>query len=424
MTEAFLQYLWQHKLLDGNLTTTDGLPLVVESPGEKNLDAGPDFFNARLRIGDVQWAGNVEVHVRASEWNQHGHSADMAYNNVILHVVYIHDCDVTLSGGKKVATVAVADAVPDQVWQNYVRLQEPPDGTIACADRLSEIPDFLIGVNKERMLVERMERKSGQVKSLLKETKGNWEETCYRLTAHYFGSKINDVPFDLLTKVTPLSVAAKFRDNAFRVEALYMGQAGFLDTDFEDDYPRALQREYDYLQMAYKLKPLEKYLWKFFRLRPSSFPTIRISQFAGLISKTRNLFSKLLEADGVEALRSLYEVSASDYWNTHYTFDTPAQECPKSLGKGFVDVLIVNAWAPLLFQYGVEHGEDAFKQKAFDLLRKLPPENNRIVRLWRAAGVEAKHAADTQALLQSYNVYCRPKRCLDCQLAFRILKLK
>jgi len=423
MTEAFLQYIWQHKMLDGNLTTSDGLPLVVERPGELNRDAGPDFFDARIRVGEVRWAGNVEVHVRASDWKQHGHSADAAYNNVILHVVYINDSDIRLQNGKRVPTVVVADAVPQGAWERYEELMNPAeDDAIGCRPRLKEIPDFLLQVNTERMLVERMERKSQQVLRLLDESKGNWEQTCYWLTAHYFGSKINAVPFELLAKRTPMAVAAKFRDNPFRVEALYMGQAGLLDGDFDDEYPRALQREYDYLQVAYKLSPMEKHLWKFFRLRPYSFPTIRVSQFAQLISQSSNLFSKMLDAADIQTLRKLLEVRASDYWTAHYTFDTPAAAAPKRLGSGVVDVLIINAWVPLLFQYGLVHDDVTRKEQAFELLRQLPAENNNIVRRWRAAGIVPQHAADTQALIQCYDEYCRRKRCLDCQLAFRLIK--
>ncbi len=312
MTEAFLQYIWKHKMLDGNLTTTDGVPLVVERPGEQNRDAGPDFFNARISIGEVRWAGNVEVHVRASDWKHHGHSADKAYNNIILHVVYVNDCDVVLEDGKRVPTLVVSHAVPLDAWENYEKLMQADADVIPCAPRLKEIPDFLFHVNMERMLVERMERKSHLVLRLLNESHGNWEQTCYWLTARYFGGKINAVPFELLAKRTPMNVAAKVKDNTFRVEALYMGQAGLLDDEFDDEFPRALQREYDYMQMAYKLSPLEKHLWKFFRLRPYSFPTIRVSQFANLIARSSNLFSKLLDATDIQIIRSLFEAKASD----------------------------------------------------------------------------------------------------------------
>ena len=210
MTEAFLQYVWQHKLLEGQLVTTDGHPVVVERAGELNRDAGPDFFDARLVIDGLRWAGNVEVHVKSSDWKAHGHSRDKAYNNVVLHVVYIHDTDIILENGKKVPTVAIADAIPEYVWDNYDSLMNPADNqAIPCASRLPEIPDFLFQMSQDRLMVERIERKSGDVQRILEESKGSWEQACYWLTAHYFGAKTNAFPFELLAKTTPMGVVAK-----------------------------------------------------------------------------------------------------------------------------------------------------------------------------------------------------------------------
>ena len=252
MTEAFLQYVWQHKLLEGQLVTTDGHPVVVERAGELNRDAGPDFFDARLVVNGLRWAGNVEVHIKSSDWNAHGHSRDKAYNNVVLHVVYIHDADIILESGKKVPTVAIADAIPEYVWDNYDSLMNPADNqAIPCASRLPEIPDFLFQLSQDRLMVERIERKSGDVQRILEESKGSWEQACYWLTAHYFGAKTNAFPFELLAKTTPMGVVAKIKDKPSRIEALYFGQAGLLETDFTDDYPKAMQQEYKYLCAAY-----------------------------------------------------------------------------------------------------------------------------------------------------------------------------
>ena len=425
MTEAFLQYVWQHKLLDGQLVTTDGHPVVVERAGELNRDAGPDFFDARLVIDGLRWAGNVEVHVKSSDWKAHGHSRDKAYNNVVLHVVYIHDTDIILENGKKVPTVAIADAIPEYVWDNYDSLMNPADNqAIPCASRLPEIPDFLFQMSQDRLMVERIERKSGDVQRILEESKGSWEQACYWLTAHYFGAKTNAFPFELLAKTTPMGVVAKIKDKPSRIEALYFGQAGLLETDFTDDYPKAMQQEYKYLCAAYGLKPIAGHLWKFFRLRPASFPTLRISQFSNLIYKSSNLFSKLLEAQSVKSLRILLDVDTSDYWRTHYTFDKETPIRPKSLGKSLVDTIIINAWIPLLFEYGVLHGEERYKEQAFALLQQLPPEKNHITRLWAEAGIVPKNAAESQAVIQRYNEYCSQKKCLDCQLAFRLIKTK
>lgn len=425
MTEAFLQYVWQHRLLEGPLVTTEGLPVVVERPGELNRDAGPDFLDSRLVIGGLHWAGNVEVHTCASDWNQHGHSDDKAYNNVILHVVYIYDADIILENGKKVQTLDISQSLPQYVWDNYDSLMNPADDTqIPCASRLKDIPDFLYHLSQDRLLVERIERKSGDVERILKESKGSWEQACYWLTAHYFGGKTNAFAFELLAKVTPMRIVAKIKDNPFRVEALYMGQAGLLDGDFNDEYPKKLQREYKYLSAAYQLTPMEGHLWKFFRVRPSSFPTLRISQFSDLMSKSSNLFSKMLDAEDAGTVSKLFVVQASEYWQSHYNFDKETERSSKSLGKSLINTIIINAWIPLLYEYGVAHGAEMYKERAFNLLQQLPPEDNRITRLWESAGIKIGNAAESQSVIQRYTEYCSRKKCLDCQLAFRIMKTK
>lgn len=423
MNEAFLQYLWQHRLFEGDMSTTDGLSVIVENPGSLNRDAGPDFFDARLRIGDIKWAGNVEIHVRASDWKAHHHSDDKNYNNVILHVVYINDTEIVLENGKTVPTLVVESHVPDKVWDNYDKLMNAASNKeIACSSRLDEIPEFLFQLSQDRLIVERMERKADDVQRIMRESKDNWEQACYWLVARYFGGKVNSFQFELLAKKTPLNIIAKIKDNPFRVEALLLGQAGLLEGPFVDDYPKALKKEYDYLSIAYHLSPMPGHLWKFFRLRPASFPTLRISQLAGLMVKSSNLFSHLLESDDVDSLRKLFTVSASDYWNTHYSFDKEVPFRPKSLGKTIVDTILINAWVPLLFRYGVTHGDQTCKDKAFSLLQKLPSESNRIVKLWESEGIKPHNAAESQSLIQRYNEYCSRKRCLECQLAYRLIK--
>lgn len=425
MNEAFLQYVWQHRLLEGDLATTDGRQLVVERPGELNRDAGPDFSDARLVIGGVRWAGNVEVHRRASDWKQHGHSADRHYDNVILHVVYCHDADITLADGTVIPTLEIASAIPHKVLQNYEQLMDASRQVpIACSARLSEIPDFLFQLSQDRMIVERMEDKSALVDRLLDEARGNWEQACYWLVARTFGGKTNAFPFEQLAKATPLSVVAKIRDNAFRVEALLFGQAGLLDADFQDEYPIALQREYAYLRTAYKLQPIGNQLWKFFRLRPAAFPTLRISQFANLLAVSTNLFSKMLEVENPKSFFHLFDVQTSSYWETHYHFDRPASNCPQKPGKMFLNLLMINALVPLLAEYGNRHGDEGYKERALALLRQLPAEKNRIVGFWESCGVKPGNAAESQALIQRYNQYCKDTKCLQCPLAFRLLKAK
>lgn len=423
MTEAFLQYIWQHRLLEGPLTTVDGLPVVVERPGEHNLDAGPDFFDARMTVDGIRWAGNVEVHINASDWHLHHHNDDPNYHNVILHVVYCYDADIRLPDGRILPTMELRRHIPQGVWDRYDQLMHPADGeTIACASRIADIPDFLIHAANERLAAERLERKVGEAQHLLDETRGDWDEACYRLMARSFGGKVNALPFELLAKTTPLSLLAKIKHRPLSVEALFFGQSGLLEDEFADDYPSSLQREYAYLRASYRLQPMPGHLWKFFRLYPASFPTLRISQFANLLLHTDNLFSKMLDGANVDTLRQLFCCETDPYWMNHYLFDQLAPSRPKRLGRSVVDRILINAWVPLLFAYGKLHDSDQHKEQALSLLQQLPAERNRIVDRWTDLGLQPDNAAQSQSLIQRYNEYCQRHRCLDCNLAFRLLK--
>ena len=422
MTEAFLQYVWQHQLLEGELRTTDGLLLKVERPGVLNKDAGPDFFDARVRVGETLWVGNVEVHIKSSDWNAHKHSTNHAYDNVVLHVVYKNDTALTLQNCHDLPTLELCNNIPDLLWNNYEALVNPPAPTpIPCMEHLGEISPFYISSYLERLTLERLEQKCDTVRRLLEESHGNWEQCCYWMLAHYFGGKVNSFPFELLAKSTSQTLLARWRDNPTRTEALLMGQAGLLDGYFEDDYPRQLQADYEALRQGAGLTPIAGYLWKFFRMRPNGFPTIRISQFAQLICRSRNLFNRLLETTDVAELQKIFSVQASDYWNTHYQFDIPSKPSPKTVGSLFVDLLIINAWVPLLFEYGNQHGSQQYKDQAVNLLQQLRPEANATIRLWASAGIKADNAARSQALLQLYNEHCSNHDCLHCQIGYKII---
>lgn len=422
MTEAFLQYVWQHQLLDGELHTTDGTKLSVERPGVLNRDAGPDFFDARVQVGETLWVGNVEVHIKSSDWNAHKHSNNRAYDNVVLHVVYENDMPITLQNCHTLPTLELKDFIPDVLWNNYDALINPPDPlSIPCMEHLNELPSFYITSCLERLTLERLEQKCGTVRRLLDESHGNWEQCCYWMLAHYFGGKINSFPFELLAKATDQKLLARWMDNPFRIEALLMGQAGLLDGCFNDEFPCQMQVDYQALRQGTGLTPIASYLWKFFRLRPNSFPTLRISQFAQLLCRSRNIFSTLLDATDVTDLQHFFDVKASPYWNNHYQFDHPSPGTEKHLGSNFVDLLIINAWVPLLFEYGNQHGMQQYKDQAVSLLQQLRPENNHILRLWKSVGVKPENAAQSQALLQLYNIHCTNHDCLHCQIGYKII---
>ena len=424
MTEAFLHYLWRHQMIGKGLASTDGQPVVVLKPGEHNRDAGPDFFNARILIGGVEWVGNVEVHLRSSDWKSHRHSADKGYNNVILHVVYEHDCEIVLENGNVPATLELKSFVHPAIVANYDFLMTPSDGdSIPCAKRLSGVPSLVTGSFLDRLAVERIEAKSEVVRRLLNESHGSWEQTCYWLMAHYFGGKVNALPFELLAKATDQRLLARWKDNTTRIEALLMGQAGLLEGYFEDDYPRQLQADYEALRTAAGLVPVDGFLWRFFRIRPSAFPTIRISQFANLVAQSANLFSTLLDMTDVHSIENLFNCRASDYWDNHYRFDqVSAKAVTKRMGRMQADLLIINAWVPLLLVYGESHGQQHYKDQAMALLQQLPAESNRIVRQFAAAALTPENAAQSQGLIQLKSNYCASRRCLDCRIGHNIIK--
>ncbi|MBR1766267.1 MAG: DUF2851 family protein [Bacteroidales bacterium] len=424
MTEAFLHYIWQHQMVARNLSTTEGLPLVVRRAGDLNRDAGPDFFNAHIAIDGVEWVGNIEVHLRSSDWNAHRHTSDPVYNNVILHVVYEHDGDIRLQNGTVPPTLELRRFVHPALVANYDALMQPPaDDTVPCAARLPQVPSFVVSSALERLAVERIEEKALLVRRLLDESRGSWEQTCYWLMARYFGGKVNALPFELLAKATDQRLLARWKDNPRRIEALLMGQAGLLEGYFEDDYPRLLQADYEALQAGAGLKPISGDLWRHFRLRPSAFPTIRISQFAHLVASSSNLFSTLLDITDASRLVALFDCQAAPYWDNHYHFDQPsAKAAPKRLGTMQAQLLAINAWVPLLFVYGELRGQQACKEQALALLQQLPPEDNAVLRRFRAAGLRADNAAQSQALLQLYGRYCSGRRCLACRLGHSIIK--
>ncbi|MBR1851181.1 MAG: DUF2851 family protein [Bacteroidales bacterium] len=425
MTEDFLQYLWQHQLLRGPLVTTDGRLVTVERAGELNRDAGPDFTNAIVFIDNIRWAGNIEIHVKASDWKQHHHDSDKAYNTVVLHVVYDHDADISLPNGQPLPTVEIRQFVPESFWQNYQMLvNSMSTNDIACGGRLTDIADFAFNSHLERLAVERLARKTEGVKRLLDESAGSWEQCCYWLMAHYFGGKVNGFAFELLSKATDLRLLARWKDSPQRLEALLMGQAGLLDGLFDDEYPRALQADYEAIRAGAGLTPMAGYLWRSFRLRPSSFPTIRISQFAALLSQSSHLFSTLLECTSVKEIELFFDVEAAPYWTTHYQFDQPAKASPKRLGQSQTELIIINAWLPLLFHYGTTTGQQKYHELALDLLAQLPAENNNIIRRWSAMGRTPTSALQSQAMLELFNEYCTAHRCLACQIGYRIIKAK
>jgi hypothetical protein len=421
--EDLLHYAWRHRRFDAtNLETTQHQFIEILTIGTHNPYNGPDFFNARLRIDDTIWAGNVEMHVLASDWNAHKHSDNEAYNNVILHVVWEEDAVIIGKDGQAIPCIELSNRIDSQLITIYKKLIFN-ELRIPCFHHFAEVSDITKQMWLERLLIERIEQKTEKILPSLTSSHDNWEETFYRALAANFGTKPNQVPFEAVANALPLQILAKHKHNFFQIEALFFGQAGFLEEEFTEEYPKKLQAEYRYLRAKWQLAPaLTKAQWHFRSLRPANFPTIRLAQFAVLVDKSIHLFSKILEAETVQTLQTLLKVALSDFWLTHYTFEKTSKSIRKTLGKDTIELLIINTIVPFLFLYGKKRGNDALKERAITFLETTSPEKNSIIETWEALAVQPKSAADTQALLQLKNNYCDKKRCLECAIGHSILK--
>lgn len=423
MKEDFLYYLWRMKRFDlADLKTTSGDEIIIQKTGELNSDSGPDFLNARIKIGDTLWVGNVEMHIKSSDWMIHQHQEDSAYDNVILHVVVEEDQHIIRKNGERIPCLELRSRIPPKISKIYNNLLQNRHW-IPCQQLIYKVPEITRNLWLDRLLVERLETKTIEIEKSLALNHNNWEETFYQFLARNFGVKINAEPFEQLAKSIPLLILNKHKNNLLQLEALLLGQAGLLNENTEDDYPKKLYKEYRFLQRKYTLQPIKADSWKFMRLRPANFPTIRIAQFATLIHQSVHLFSKMLVAKNVREIENMFEVKISNYWQTHYVLDKPSIKKNKSLGKNAVHLLIINTIAPFLFLYGSKKGEDRFKEKSLQLLEEIKPEKNNIIDNWKKLGLEPATAYQTQAMLQLKNNYCDTKKCMNCAIGNAILTI-
>lgn len=425
MYENFLHYLWRTRRLDtSQLLTTDGDSLEILDFGEYNTNSGPDFLNARIKIGDMTWAGNVEMHVKSSDWLQHGHQHDAAYQNVVLHVVF--EADIPIFHQKEghtegVKCLELKHRIPEGIYKKYWVLLNNAYW-IPCQHHFYQVSDLVKTVWAERLLIERLERKTTDIASVLQRNKNDWEETFYQFLARYFGLKVNAEPMEWLARSLPNIILSKHKNQIIQIEALLMGQAGLLEADFKDDYPSLLKKEYQFLKHKHQLKPIASVAWKFARLRPANFPTIRLAQLAQLIHQSTHLFSKVLATEDLKAIEKLFDVEVSDYWLTHYVWDTPSVSRPKRLGKTTLDLLIINVIVPFLFYYGKSRHEESYIERAFSFLKQIKPERNAITEGWENLGVQLDAADNAQAFIHLKTEYCDKKRCLECSIGHSIMK--
>lgn len=423
MTEDLLQFLWQHRLYNtsNKLLNTDGESIEIIFPGILNHHAGPDFLEAKIKVAHTTWVGNIEIHLKTSDWNKHHHNENSEYDKLILHVVYLNDIALNRNQKTQFMTLELKNHIDPTLIKQYETLMEQKS-FIPCEKLIQQVPPLSIMQQMNRVLAERLEEKTHSILELLSNKNNNWQEVFYINLAKGFGSQINQYPFQQLAQNTPLNLIAKLKSNPLQIEALLFGQAGFLNEYFDEDYPILLQNEYQYLKKIHQLKPMDKNLWKFLRLRPANFPTIRIAQFSQLILQSTHLFSKILNAQNIQELLSLFQVHLSQFWETHYTLYDSGNKKEKHLGISFTHTLIINSIIPTLFIYGKLQGREEFCNIAIELLNELPAEKNHIITKWSQLGLKMKHASDTQSALQLYHKYCLQKKCLHCSIGFKILK--
>ncbi|MBQ5856764.1 MAG: DUF2851 family protein [Bacteroidales bacterium] len=419
MKEDFIYYLWENRLLNLDLRTTSGDEISVISVGNRNFDSGADFINARIKIGGTLWAGQVEIHVRASDWFRHRHQYDDNYNNVILHVVYEYDTDLL-----KIPTLEVKDKFDISLLLNYNSFVNSRNW-IPCGEFIGGVQNFTVVSWFDRMLVEHLENECKELDFKLKNNHYDWEQTFYHRLMRYFGLKVNNDSFEYLSRILPLNLLLKHLDNELYVESMLFGCAGFLDKDFDEEYPRLLKREFKMLKSKFTLKVMPVSNWKFLRLRPPNFPTIRIAQLAKIIVKNGNLFSKIRDSVSMDDIMNLFDVELDSYWDNHFQFDKVSNvDKKKTFGKTAIDSVFINAIIPMLFYYGKFHSLESYKERAMTFLEQLEAEDNVVIRNFKNAGLSFNNAFQTQAALYMYKCYCKRRRCLECRIYLILSKVR
>jgi hypothetical protein len=421
MREDFLHYLWKFKKFEAlNLRTTQNDPIVIIKTGDYLELSGPDFFNAQIKIGSQKWAGNVEIHLKSSDWYIHHHEKDPAYENVILHVVWEHDTEIFSKNNAEIPVLVLKDYVSTEIINNYQSLVSPKSW-ISCEKQIAEIDGFVFKNWQERLFFDRLERKSKFIYDLLEETNGDWESVLFSLLAKNFGLNTNGNAFLQIAKSIPFSIVRKESFEIENLEALLFGTSGLLDAVKEDLYFNNLKIRYFYLLHKYQLDKTYTEPLQFFKHRPDNFPTIRLSQFAGLYNKHQNLFSKVIMLNSTRDAYRVLSVTTSLYWENHYQFDKESSRKLKPLSRSFIDLLIINTIIPLQFAYSNRIGESN-TENLIVFMNEVPPEKNAVIDKFKSFGILVKNAFETQTLLELKSEYCNNKACLRCAIGVGLLK--
>ena len=421
MKEDFLHYVWQYKKFDiSNLTTVSGELLTISHSGNYLQQAGPDFFNAQIILGNQKWAGNVEIHLKSSDWYLHHHEKDANYENVILHVVWEHDTPVFRKDNSEIPVLELKNYLFKKDLENYQTLASLKSW-IYCESQISMIDSFVLQNWQERLVVERLERKYVPIEQLLVETENNWEAVLFCTLAKNFGLNTNAETFLKIAKSIPFSIVRKESSEVENLESLFLGTADLFPVAIQDNYTKNLKNRFEYISQKHKLKKIIIAPVQFFKHRPDNFPTIRLAQLAMLYHKQQNLFSKVIACKTLNELHQLFEITISDYWQNHYQFDKESPKKKKQFSKSFIDLLVINAIVPIQFTYGKSQGKEA-SESLLDLLREIAAEKNIIIEKFSNFGIKAKNAFETQSLLQLKNEYCNRSKCLQCAVGIQLLK--
>jgi hypothetical protein len=422
MKEEFLYYIWQYKLFSKrDLCTTENQQITILKSGIHNKNSGPDFLNSQVSIDDQLWAGNVEMHVKSSDWYLHKHEEDVNFDAVILHVVWEHDSVVFMKNNKPLPTLALKHFVDEKLLLNYKSLIDRQQSWILCENQIENTDTFLIDNWLERLYFERLEQKAIFIKELLQQTNHDFEAVLFQLIAKNFGLKVNGDSFLQLAKSIDFSIVRKVCFDEQKLSALFFGQAGFLEKEIEENYHQLLTKEYDFLKHKYNLKSIANEQFQFFRMRPHNFPTIRIAQLASLFFTHQNLFSKLMSITKKEEFYTLFSFSIQEFWKTHFTFESVSKKSLKKLSKAFIDLLLINTIIPLKFVFLQSRGE-VDEEEIMQLIKQLSSEKNSIISNFSDLKIKSKTALESQALLELKNNYCTKKRCLHCAIGNNLLR--
>ena len=425
MKEDFLHFVWNEQLFDTtDLSTEEGHPIQIIDKGQYNHHAGPDFFNCQIMIENITWAGNIEIHIRSSDWYRHKHQEDPSYDNVILHVVLEHDMNVHRKDRSIIPTITLQNRFYQESLSRYQRFFLSNSIVYPCRPYLANLDKKIIEYMLLLCLRERLESKNKIIHDQLKQTKNNWDESFYHLLAKSFGFKVNAVPLQLLAETIPLSIIDRESNELFKVEALLFGVGGLLQTSSDDPYVMRLNKEFNHQKNKYNLQSLHPGIWKFGKLRPSNFPTIRIAQFAMLLYRQKRIFKRCINASTLENLQAIFNTEASEFWTTHFHFEKSSNTTTKILGIESINNLIINAVIPFCYAYGKHIGSKTLQEKSIEWLNQIKPEKNKYTEIWEQSNYEFSNSGETQGLIELNNRYCLKNKCVHCNIGSTVMKIQ